>query len=107
MYIKYNDKDYPCNCSINSNCITYRGLPEDFPSEITGEITLYADNGFKFKTVKVEDYLRYTSLNGTLTLTNLPEPEIIETPQSPSRMEQLRADIDFLAIMNGVKLYEQ
>lgn len=75
MYIKYDNKDYSCKCSINNNSITYRGLSEDFPLEVDGEITLYADNGFELRKDNTNDYLRQTFLEGTLTLTNLPEPE--------------------------------
>lgn len=105
MYIKYNNKDYSCKCSINNNSITYIELSEDFPSEVDGEITLYADNGFEMRKDNTSDYLRQTFSNGTLTLTNLPEPEPTEEPiPTPTEIEQLRADVDFIAVMTGVTL---
>lgn len=106
MYIKYDNKDYSCKCSINSSSITYRELSEDFPSKIDGEITLYADNGFEMRKDNVKDYLRQTFLEGTLTLTNLPEPEpeTEEITPTPTELEQLRADVDYIAVMTGVTL---
>lgn len=79
MYIKYDNKDYPCKSSINSNSITYRGLSENFPSEADGEIILYADDGFELRVDNTKDYLRQVFSSGTLTLTNLPEPEPVPT----------------------------
>ena len=72
MYITYEKKKYSCNCTPSSSMI-YRGLPDDFPDSVSGEIVLYADDGFVLRTDRVEDYLRQTFVNGVLTLTNVPE----------------------------------
>lgn len=53
----------------------YSRLPEDFPAPVSGEIKLYADDGFLLRTDNTSDYLRQTFANGVLTLTNVPEPE--------------------------------
>lgn len=106
MYIKYNGVNYPCKCAPSSTMI-YRGLPDDFPSTISGEISLCSDDGFVMRTDNVEDYLRYTFINGVLTLTNTPETEDVgvnNEVRMPTDVEQLRADIDYIAIMTGVEL---
>lgn len=73
MYIKYNNMQYPCVCRPSANMV-YRGLPDDFPAPVSGEITLCADDGFVMRADVVEDYLRQTFEDGVLTLTNAPEP---------------------------------
>ena len=105
MYIKYDNKKYPCKCSIGNNSITYRNLPDDFPTEVSGKIELYADTDFLLREDNTGDYLRQTFENNTLTLTNVPEPQPVEEPEpSVSELEQLRADVDYIAVMTGVEL---
>lgn len=77
MYITYNNINYPCQCRP-SVTMTYRGLPEDFPAPVSGDIVLCADDGFVLRTDNSNNYLRQTFENGVLTLTNTPEPELIE-----------------------------
>lgn len=107
MYIKYNDVEYPCTCKP-SETMAYNGLPDDFPAPVTGEIILCADDGFVLRTDIVEDYLRQSFENGILTLTNIPEPVVTEEDEdaeyTPTPLEQLRADVDYIAIMTGVEL---
>lgn len=102
MYIKYDNKDYPCKCSINSNSITYRGLSEDFPSEADGEIILYADDGFELRVDNTKDYLRQVFSNGTLTLTNLPEPKPEPIPDPEPTAEGVTWEAMADAIKEGV-----
>lgn len=73
MYILYQDVKYPCICRP-SETMVYRGLPEDFPVPVSGEIVLCADDGFVMRTDNTADYLRQTFESGVLTLTNIPEP---------------------------------
>lgn len=75
MYIKYNMNRYQCLCRQTSSDIKYIGLPADFPAPASGNIVLYADDGFVMRADTVEDYLRQTFEDGVLTLTNIPEPE--------------------------------
>lgn len=105
MYIKYNDRKYSCKCIINNNSIVYKDLPENFSENITGEIALYADDNFELRKDNTNNYLRQIFKDGVLTLTNLPEQEFTEEiiPIS-NNYDQLRADIDFLALMTGVDL---
>lgn len=104
MYLKYNGVKYHCTCRP-SKTMVYRGLPEDFPTPVSGEIKLCDDTGFVMRTDKAEDYLRQTFANGVLTLTNIPEsvPET-EVESDPTEVEQLRADVDYIAAMTGVEL---
>ncbi len=99
MYITYNNKHYPCKCKVGSTMI-YSGLPEDFPGSVSGEIVLKANDGFMLRTDKTEDYLYQKYENGTLTLTNTPEPEPIE----PEPIEHTEVTTEDMArvIMEGV-----
>lgn len=80
MYIAYNGTKYPCQCRP-SETMVYRGLPDDFPAPVSGEVVLCADDGFVLRTDKAEDYLRQTFDGGVLTLTNAPEPDEPVTPE--------------------------
>ena len=72
MYIAYNGTNYPCQCRPSATMV-YRGLPDDFPAPVSGEIVLCADDDFVLRTDKAEDYLRQTFEGGVLTLTNAPK----------------------------------
>lgn len=102
MYIKYNNMDYPCKCRP-SKIMIYRGLPDDFPTPVSGEIILCADDGFILRIDKVEDYLRQNFENGVLTLTNLPELEIIKDIK-PNAFDRLEAQIVYTAMMTDTLL---
>ena len=108
MYIKYQNKKYICEkCIIGSEFITYKNLAVDFPQIVSGEIVLFADDGFELRTDNVENYLRQTFENGILTLTNMPETVVDteeETEQPINPIEQLMADVYYIAIMTGVEL---
>lgn len=92
MYIKYNDKEYPCKCNP-SKTMYYRELPDDFPAPVSGEIILCADDGFVLRTDNADEYLRQTFENGVLMLTNEPEPVEPEEPVEvePTTKEVLNA----------------
>lgn len=92
MYIKYNNTNYPCKCRP-SKTMTYRGLPDDFPAPVSGEIILCADDGFVLRTDNADEYLRQTFENGILMLTNAPEPVGPDEPvvQEPTTKEVLNA----------------
>ena len=72
MYIEYKKQKYNCECRPRT-VMTYKGLPDDFPFPVDGEIVLCDDNGFVMRTDKAEDYLRQTFHDGALTLTNVVE----------------------------------
>ena len=85
MYILYNSNKYPCKCKP-SKTMVYKGLPNDFPFPVSGEIRLYDDDDFLMRTDVVEDYLRQGFEGGVLMLTNEPEPvepEPIPEPVEP------------------------
>lgn len=92
MYIKYNNTDYPCKCRP-SKTMTYRGLPDDFPAPVSGEIILCADDGFVLRKDNADEYLRQTFENGILMLTNEPVPvEPVEpVVEEPTTKEVLNA----------------
>lgn len=107
MYIIYNNVKYPCTCRPSSTMV-YHGLPDDFPFPAFGEIVLCADDGFTLRKDNAADYLRQVFEGGVLTLTNELEPEPVEeeteVERQPTAIEQLRADVDYIAIMTGVDL---
>lgn len=92
MYLTYNGVDYPCTCRPGATMV-YGDLPEGFPTPVTGELKLYANDGFHLRTDVAEDYLRQTFEGGTLTLTNQPEPEPVEPPEpEPTEIEVLQQE---------------
>ena len=88
MYIIYNNSKYPCTCKP-SKTMVYRGLSDNFPTPVEGEIALCADDGFVMRTDNTADYLRQTFENGVLMLTNTPEPELIEEIDQESDLDQI------------------
>lgn len=83
MFLTYSQTNYKCDCYIDGQYIAYFNLPADFPAPVSGEIVLQADDGFVMRTDKAEDYLRQTFEDGTLILTNIPEPEPTPEPEEP------------------------
>lgn len=104
MYIIYNGATYSCLCKP-SNTMIYRNLPDDFPSEVTGEIQLCADDGFILRTDVVENYLHYTFVDGVLTLTNIPEPTPSEDVEpAPTQLDRIEAQVAYTAMMTDTLL---
>ena len=91
MYLTYKGTDYPCKCRPGATMV-YRGLPDDFPAPIDGEVVLCADDGFVLRADNSADYLRQTFAGGVLTLTNVPEPEPEPEPDpEPTVWDELDA----------------
>ena len=105
MYILYNDKQYPCKYRNNMHTVAYSNLPEDFPAPVEGEILLYADDDFLLRIDYVEDFKRQTFVNGTLTLTDIPEPEPTPDPEptpEPETPDEISWDVLASAITEGI-----
>ena len=75
MYINYDGAKYVCNCVIDTDTITYTGLPVDFPAPAEGLIELCANDGFVLRVDNTASYLRQTFEDGVLVLTDRPEVE--------------------------------
>lgn len=101
MYIDYNNMKYPCTCRPASTMV-YRGLPDDFPAPVEGEIALCADDGFVMRVDNTADYLRQTFEDGVLTLTNVPEPEPVEPEPVEPVPEKVTWEAMATAITEGV-----
>lgn len=87
MYINYNGTKYPCRCRPGATMI-YHGLPDNFPTPVSGEIVLCADDDFILRTDVAEDYLRQMFEDGVLTLTNVaeePAPVVAELTPADHR----------------------
>ena len=82
MYITYNGNKYTCTrLRKAATGVVYKGLPEDFPAPIEGEMTLYTDKDFRLRTEKAENWLRQEFNGGVLVFTNQPEPEPVPEPE--------------------------
>lgn len=107
MYIQTNDTNYPCvGYGANETLAVFR-LAGEAPAEPGETVALYQDDGFLLAEHAVADYLRWELSDGTLILTNAPAPEPGAEPEPEEPMpdvRQLRADVDYLAAMQGVSL---
>ena len=100
MYIRYNENNYKCTrMRVSKDTRVYIGIPDDFPTEISGSITLMADSGAEMRTDNADEYLYKRVANGILTLTNIPEPIPEEEKPIP---ENVTADEMANAILEGV-----
>ena len=78
MYITHNNQTY-ANIRVYSTSGSVRFVGESLSelSELTGEIAVFADNGFQMQTYTPGDFLRQEIQDGNWLLTNTPLP----TPQ--------------------------
>ena len=110
MYIIYKSINYPCTCRPAATMV-YKGLPNDFPVPVEGEIVLCADDGFVMRIDNIADYLRQTFEDGVLTLTNVPEPVEPEEPDypvdpEPTQLDRIEAQVTYTAMMTDTLLEE-
>lgn len=99
MYLLISNNQYPVDRRrVNSQSVIYSGL-ESEPTDISGTIQMFRDDGFLMSEDTVQDYLRYTYSGGILTLTNIPEPE----PQpEPEPGPYIPTDHDVLNALLGI-----
>ena len=78
MYLIYNDQTYQ-DIRVLSTSTSARFVGESLTglSELTGPVTIYADNDFEMQTITPSDFLRQEIKDGSWLLTNIPLP----TPQ--------------------------
>ena len=84
MYITHNNQIY-ANVRVYSTSGSVRFVGESLSglSEFTGEISVFADNGFQMRTYTPGDFLRQDIKDGSWLLTNIPLPEpqpVVVTP---------------------------
>lgn len=109
MYIKTNNKVYPC-VGYDSRPWTlsdarFRLTGDALPAELGDTVELYQDDGFLLVTKTVADYARWEVEGHTLVLTNRPVPEPVPapnpaepTPPQPTvqdAMLDMLADLDY------------
>lgn len=111
MYLLINNNQYPVSRRrVNSQSVVYSGLEAE-PTDISGTIQMFRDDGFLMSEDNVSDYLRHTYQAptygeegqmvtvGVLTLTNVPEPE----PQpEPEPGPYIPTDHDVLNALLGI-----
>lgn len=106
MYIKINERNYPCRGYLDTgNYVQYR-LEGPMPDSVEGVVKLYKGDEL-FCAHDVSEFARWEIRGTSLILTNRPVPEPVETPAEgpePTPFEQLRADVDYIAAMTGVTL---
>ena len=101
MCLKINDKRYAVARRIKQGDTVKFLSVSPTVEDISGSIKLFRDDGFLISEDVAEDYARRFMAGSLLTLTNQPEPTPATTP---SAVEQLRADVDYIAVMTGVEL---
>ncbi len=76
MYITYNSQTY-ANVRVysTSGSVRFTGGSLTGLTEFTGEIAVFADNGFQMQTYTPGDFLRQEIADGSWLLTNTPLPE--------------------------------
>lgn len=84
MYLIYNNQTYP-DIRVLSTSTSARFVGESLTglTELTGPVTVYADNGFEMRTITPSDYLRQEITDGSWLLTNVPAPQpqpVVVTP---------------------------
>lgn len=84
MYITHNNQTY-ANVRVysTSGSVRFTGDSLSELSELTGAITVFADNGFAMQSFAPGDFLRQEITDGSWLLTNIPLPEpqpVVATP---------------------------
>ena len=81
MYIITNDQTYPeIRVLSTSRSVRLLGASLTGLTELTGPVTVYADNGFELRTITPSDYLRQEIADGSWLLTDVPVPPVVATP---------------------------
>lgn len=99
MYITHNNQTY-ANVRVysTSGSVRFTGESLSGVSELTGAITVFADNGFQMQTYTPGDFLRQDIKDGSWLLTNTPLP----TPQ-PVTVQPVTYDLT-VSTANAVRL---
>lgn len=84
MYIITNDQTYQAVRVLStSKSVHFVGDTLSGLTELTGPVTVYADNDFELRVYTPEDFLRQEITDGSWLLTNIPLPEpqpVVVTP---------------------------
>ena len=88
---------------VEADTITYLSVTPA-PSDINGTISMCRDDGFLMSEDNADNFERKEYSGTRLVLTNKPVVVNKAVKITPSDMEQLRADVDYIAVMLGVEL---
>lgn len=99
MYIIVNDKTYTSVTAwIQPDEVVYSGASLVNVDTVSGTVSLYANNGFLMREDNASDYERQIIEDGSITLTNKPEPQPEPEPEPVPDIWDAIAN----AIRNGV-----
>lgn len=81
MYIITNDQTYPeVRVLSTPRSVRLLGASLTGLTELTGPVTVYADNGFEMQCFDPGDFLRQEIADGSWLLTDVPVPPVVATP---------------------------
>ena len=81
MYIITNDQTYPeIRVLSTPRSVRLLGASLTGLTELTGPVTVYADNGFELRTITPSNYLLQEIADGSWLLTDVPVPPVVATP---------------------------
>ena len=98
MYIEIGGQKFPCGGASFGASLIWRGI-EGLELPIAGMISTCRDDGFVMREDDTGDWLRQEYGNGTLTLTNEPEPVPTEPPDAWEPLEPEITLQDILELM--------
>ena len=89
MYIVTNNVRYPnIQMEGDSTYVRFVGASLRSPENLPDLLVLYADNGFKLRTVRPIDYSRWVMENGSWLFTNQPAPQPVSEPTAKELREE-------------------
>lgn len=107
MYALIDGTRYECSCVVFGPGLVRMDLDQQAP-ETVSQVAVYDEDGVAILSAAVADYAHYSKLGTTLALH---DDDVDLTPAEPVKsaplaldLNQLRADVDFLAAMQGVSL---
>ena len=117
MYITYDEQTY-ANVRVysTSGSVSFTGESLTEPTELAGEIHVFADNGFELRTFDSGDFLRQEIKAGSWLLTNTPVPTPQPEPVLSPKEQRERAyeteplieyDGDMITVDEANKLFLQ
>ena len=78
MYLMINGNRHTVSRRIaNPDTVRYLNVTPE-PETVTGKVQMFENGGFLISEDNADGFVRFTYTGTTLTITNVPEPEIVE-----------------------------